>query len=502
MSNESLFGLGLYDEFHRKKRLPDVSAEFMEIFNVGKHPTPQSLIIVLVGSRGSGKSNLAFVLCSLYWKRWKIPTYMVGLDRSSDFSAYVKERNIEYLHNLDDIIHAPKGSVVYVDEAVLAMYAKEAHLSVGRLAEKWLSISRHKDCILIVATQRPKGLYKVAREDADLEIFKAMTAGYILEKDMNPAIIHYGLEEELMNLDVTEAIIYSGKKIVSGLMNGFGKLYNIPLWEFWHDIRVSKMWGDLSLDSDIVDYDFYAEEAYKGGMEVNNTINQRATRAWLRKRHPDQDLTATQLGIIIDNIALLYREEGEKYEKREQIIPEVKGMGRKAYLLECFKQDIEAGYRLGNRKLTQKDFEIMKLHYEGMNQGQIGKQTGMGNQPRISSLIKSYNESRFGIYCELWYRKTMGDKRDIRGKAPSDVPDCIASDEKVYQIKHVDQTGKAYNVNVSEQCKPEIDYCRVNNIAFFTILVCNEAWEKSERTKIIDMSRIPNCVTFSEGEEN
>lgn len=104
----------------------------------------ESLIVIICGKRGSGKSALGFRLLENIHARSNRPCMVLGVRQ---------ELLPGWITTLDDIDHAKNSSIVLVDEAALSFNAREAMKAENKDLGKLMAIARHKDLTLLLVTQ-------------------------------------------------------------------------------------------------------------------------------------------------------------------------------------------------------------------------------------------------------------------------------------------------------------------------------------------------------------
>ena len=141
--------MGLFSIF--KKKISDGCAEPQEIeCEKGLLETflnklyNQSLIILINGKRGSGKTAFGFYLLELLSQKTKRRCYILGYKKIS-LPWFVKK--------IDEIEEINNNSILLVDEGSLAFSARESMKKGHVELTKIMAIARHKNLTLIVITQ-------------------------------------------------------------------------------------------------------------------------------------------------------------------------------------------------------------------------------------------------------------------------------------------------------------------------------------------------------------
>jgi hypothetical protein len=103
-----------------------------------------SLIILIAGRRGSGKSATGFALLEHIGSRTSRPCY------AFDVPAEVLPA---WIRTLDSLEQARQGGVVLVDEGAVAFGARESMAQRNRSLGKLMAVARHRGLTLIFITQ-------------------------------------------------------------------------------------------------------------------------------------------------------------------------------------------------------------------------------------------------------------------------------------------------------------------------------------------------------------
>ena len=100
-----------------------------------------SLIMLIIGKRGSGKSALGFKL-------------LETLAGGSKKAYYIGQAKLPWwIRTVDDIDKISNDSIVLVDEAALSFSARDSMSKSNKFLGKLMAIARHKNLTLIIITQ-------------------------------------------------------------------------------------------------------------------------------------------------------------------------------------------------------------------------------------------------------------------------------------------------------------------------------------------------------------
>lgn len=103
-----------------------------------------SLIMLINGKRGSGKTALGMKFLELYNKKTKRKCYVLGYE-STKLPWFIKKTN--------DLEKIPNNSVVLIDEGAVNFSSRDSMKQSHKDLSKIMAIARHKDLVMILITQ-------------------------------------------------------------------------------------------------------------------------------------------------------------------------------------------------------------------------------------------------------------------------------------------------------------------------------------------------------------
>jgi ABC-type oligopeptide transport system ATPase subunit len=103
-----------------------------------------SLIMLINGKRGSGKTALGMRFLELYNKKTKRKCYTLGY-KDSKLPRWIKK--------VDTLDKIPNNSVVLIDEGGISYSARDSMKQSHKELSKIMAIARHKNLIMILITQ-------------------------------------------------------------------------------------------------------------------------------------------------------------------------------------------------------------------------------------------------------------------------------------------------------------------------------------------------------------
>jgi GTPase SAR1 family protein len=195
---------GSYDEFHDKLK-------------------NHSLILLIVGKRGSGKTSLGMKFLEFFNKKTRRKCYILG---------YEKTRLPWFLKKVDNIEKIPNNAIALFDEGAILFSARESMKNVNKELSKIMSIARHKNLTLILITQNSAMI--------DLNVLRL--ADTLLLKE--PSLLQSSFERKVLR-EIYEKIapkfaeVKEKKSHFYVWDDDFQGLLNYSLPNFWNE-KISK----------------------------------------------------------------------------------------------------------------------------------------------------------------------------------------------------------------------------------------------------------------------
>ena len=217
-----------FEKAYNKLERADLGGSFEDLKEAFKK---ESLIILICGKRGSGKSVAGFKLleniCALNKSR---NGFVIGSNPSA-FPDFIKP--------LEDIEEAPNDSIVLVDEGALEFNARRSQGKKAVNLTKIMAIARHKDLTLIFITQQTRIIDVNCLGMSDILVFK------------EPSIMQEKTDRKEVK-KFYEKIKYffksfskeNRKKFAYCFGDDFRGFVGISLPSFWTD-ELSKSYSDL-----------------------------------------------------------------------------------------------------------------------------------------------------------------------------------------------------------------------------------------------------------------
>ncbi len=225
--------MGLFD-FLRKKEEKEIDFTLLntaagKLDDFKDRLKRSSLIMLIIGKRGSGKTALGFKLLEVLAGKRK--SYYIG-----------KAKLPWWIHQVESIDKITNNSLVLVDEAALSFSARESMSKSNKFLGKLMVIARHKNLTLIIITQNSAMLDLTILRLADTLLFKELSL--LQAKFERKAIGDLFQKAGQAFHKIKEK---DKKKYVYVLDDEFEGTLSFSLPEFWSD-ALSKSYADFKDD--------------------------------------------------------------------------------------------------------------------------------------------------------------------------------------------------------------------------------------------------------------
>lgn len=186
----------------------------------------QSLIAIITGRRGSGKTALGFSLLEHLRRKKRI--YVMGIN--ARLPIWIKK--------VDNIQKVKNNSVLLIDEAAISFNARESTNAMNKLLTKLMAIARHKALSLIFISQ------SAAMIDINIlrltDIFIIKQPGLLQQKFERKEVrqMYEKVKPLLKDKDKSHAYAYS---------DWFEGLIKVSLPSFWNE-KISKSFSGVKFD--------------------------------------------------------------------------------------------------------------------------------------------------------------------------------------------------------------------------------------------------------------
>ena len=141
--------MGLLDFFNSKPKGPYVPIEEAETVkgsynNFYKKLLDKSLILLIVGKRGSGKTAFGMKMIETFARETGRKCYVLGFEHAK-MPGWLKKAGV-----IEDI---PNNSVALLDEGAVLFSSRDAMKNPNKELGKLMAVARHKNLTLIIITQ-------------------------------------------------------------------------------------------------------------------------------------------------------------------------------------------------------------------------------------------------------------------------------------------------------------------------------------------------------------
>lgn len=222
--------MGILDIFKKKEeskepyvpfeKYKEEKGDYEEFYHKIKR---DSVIILITGKRGSGKTSLGMKLLEFFKHETNKKCYVLGYEKSRLPFWIKKAENIEKI---------PNNSVTLFDEGAVMFSARESMKNINKELGKIMAIARHKNLTLILITQSSAMIDLNVLRLADVLLLKEPSL--LQSKFERKAIkdIYEQVAPKFKGLDVKKAYFYVWDDDFQGLLK-----YGLP--EFWNE-KISK----------------------------------------------------------------------------------------------------------------------------------------------------------------------------------------------------------------------------------------------------------------------
>lgn len=125
-----------------------------------------SLIMLIVGKRGSGKTSLGMKFLEFFNKETKRRCYTLG---------YENTKLPWWIRKVGKIEEIPNNSIALFDEGAILFSARESMKNINKDLGKVMAIARHKNLTLVLITQNSAMIDLNVLRLADILLFKELS---------------------------------------------------------------------------------------------------------------------------------------------------------------------------------------------------------------------------------------------------------------------------------------------------------------------------------------
>lgn len=215
-----------FEKAYRKLEKADLGGKFEDLLDALRY---ESLILLVIGRRGSGKSVTGFKLLeNIHALNTARQCYVIG----SNPSAFP-----DFIDGIEDIDDAQNGSIVLVDEGALQFNARRSQGDKAVNLTKLMAIARHKDLTLIFITQNSRLIDINCLSMSDILVFKEPSI--MQEKTDRKEVKKFYQKIKYFFMGFAKK---ERKKFAYWFGDDFRGFIGIPLPSFWSD-EISKSYS-------------------------------------------------------------------------------------------------------------------------------------------------------------------------------------------------------------------------------------------------------------------
>jgi hypothetical protein len=189
-----------------------------------------SLIMLIVGKRGSGKTSLGMKFLEFFHMKTKRKCYVLG---------YGNTRLPWWIKKVESLDRIPNNAVALFDEGAVLFSARDPMRNINKELSRIMSIARHKNLTLFLITQNSAMIDLNVLRLADTLLIKEPSL--LQSKFERKALkdIFEKVKPEFEKLGEKKSHFYVWDDDFQGLVH-----YHLP--DFWND-KISKSFGDIRL---------------------------------------------------------------------------------------------------------------------------------------------------------------------------------------------------------------------------------------------------------------
>lgn len=216
--------------FLKTKKKPKIPVRLDDFFSVEstkegessaflKKLAHKSLILLIIGKRGSGKTALGMSVLDFFHKKTRKKCCILGFEKIK-LPSWIKK--------VDDINKAPLDSAILIDEGGIVLSSRDSMKDRNKEIGKLMAIARHKNLSLIFISQN----------SAMIEVNVLRLADTLMLKE--PSLLQSKFERKALK-DIYESLHLSFKEKEQKAAyffvwdDDYQGMMRFPLPEFWTD---------------------------------------------------------------------------------------------------------------------------------------------------------------------------------------------------------------------------------------------------------------------------
>lgn len=178
-----------------------------------------SLILLIIGKRGSGKTSLGMKFLEFFNKETRKKCYTLG---------YEGTRLPWWIRKVNTIEEIPNNSIALFDEGAILFSARESMKNINKELGKVMAIARHKNLTLVLVTQNSAMIDLNVLRLADILLFKepSLLQSKFERKELRN--MYEKIKPKFEGLDERRAYFYVWDDEFQGILK-----YSLP--SFWSE---------------------------------------------------------------------------------------------------------------------------------------------------------------------------------------------------------------------------------------------------------------------------
>src|SRR4030042_3963923 len=527
----------LFNRPRSQDEIHDYTKWFWKMFDDNVNNPEFSAIIWILAERGGGKTTLGMAIVN---KLLEDPTRPIYLFRAPQMLLNGIQQVVppEYKNRFsiaNQLHEISNNGVLFIDEGLDVVNAKEALTIELRDLAKSMSYSRHKRIFVIICSVT-NGILKELRSIADIKIYKGLTAPFVeSERKIDSFIKRYATD--LPDLEIAQSLFISTykyfkvggskekkrrKSVEGGLVV---KLDMCP----WYNDKISKNMSEESFDSDYnknqriqgMIKDIINEAIEKFGKDLEKPLSLKRVRGWLQIEYKElySDIKRYVPDVIDQACFLIYKsnkneedssnEQEQKIESKAKIIvPEIAEISEKPifidfleqFYLENLPEEVQFNQKTSFSRETV--IEVLRQWASGVGQRNIDVSSDNRNKKIplgiIGQIIKVFRDGATVLQDVLriyrvyeFYTAKLTGAEVVSGPGRVDLFYNIDGVKYPGECKLYDDISVSIAIDKTKKLKPSVEYCLEHKIPYFPLFFRNVKWTDSSGNDCDFLFKIP-----------
>jgi hypothetical protein len=473
-----------YDMMKSEAYFEDITAKLFTFLKGQKDVVDATFTMMVVGMKRSGKTLTAMSFIEMLIN--SDPSRILVLYKCPkslfDELIIVFPKRVKFALTLMDC--DVQNGIIYVDEGLVGLNAKEALKTEMREFGQGLAFTSHKRIILLINAQ-DDGVLRDLRNKCEIVIYKRLSRFFI--NDSHDPIIMEN-KNFLMKLP-------KQKHLVVGNFFDFTEMgilrINKNQCSFWTE-SLSHNMKNISLSTEFQKQKDNSKLIEECATEILNILKKRALRVKLSQfiefhyKKKKLEFFMKIKPIVRDIAVVIYGKAVLKYQMKQGDDSDDDENEPEPYITESETKfdDTFAVFALKNFPKLERKNEIFYLLLSGSTQRSICDNLGL-SLTKVNIAIQSISEKEIGYYFEDYF--SAYHHGDLRGFVAHEekIPDFIDLDGNVYSLKYRYCRDNSITLYQSTDCNPEVIYCREKGIEQFSLVLFNPRWTEKQVVRLI-----------------